>query len=105
MAAVVGGKAGYSFHLEWGDVTPAIRVEYRHGAWGASDSSVNYAGFLNLPNFGLSGSLAAENAAVVGLQTAVAFDGGLALSAEYDARFGASGVISHTVKGIVGGSF
>ena len=105
MAAVVGGKAGYSFHLEWGDVTPAIRVEYRHGAWGASDSSVNYAGLLNLPGFGLSGSLAAENAAIVGLQTAFDFDGGLALSVEYDARIGTSGTLSHTVKGVVGGSF
>jgi uncharacterized protein with beta-barrel porin domain len=105
MAAVIGGRAGYSFHLEWGDVTPSVRVEYRHGSYGASDSSVSYAGLLNLPGFGLSGSLAAENAAIVGLQTAVAFDGGLSLSLGYDARIATSGTVSHTVKGVIGSSF
>jgi large repetitive protein len=105
MSGTLGIRADYSFHIEWGTVTPGIRIEYRHGTFGASDAMVNYASLLTLPGFGLSGSLAAENAGTIGVQTAFDFSGGLGVTVGYDAKIGANGTVTHSVRGIVGGSF
>lgn len=103
LTGVLGLRADYSFHLEGGTLTPAVRVEYRGGTEGTSDANVSYAGLLDGPLYGLAGGSGAQNALTLGLETDFAFEDGPTISLGYRTRIGASGERSHSLTFYLGG--
>ncbi|TCR03934.1 IPT/TIG domain-containing protein [Neorhizobium sp. JUb45] len=96
LSGVIGVRANKSFEMDWGTLTPGLRLEYVHDFDGSSKVKLGYADLGTLP-YEIDGRETDQDYVTLGLSVNMQFENDWDLTLDYRAMFGEDGNADHTV--------
>lgn len=104
LATVLGVRASYTFPMDWGVLTPGVRIEYSHDFGGSSSVSLGYADLGGMP-YSVGTGLDARDFLTLGLSLDTRFLNDWTLGIGYRGRLGGSGNGDHSFGARLGVGF